>query len=116
MVRVRVKTDTRAMRPKIQSAAKAAQSILDQQVLKDSNMFIPIDTSNSRDSGVRSSRIGEGQLVWDTPYIRKIYYAVRMNFSRDVNPLAGPLWFERAQSAYGSQWARVAQDAMRRGL
>ncbi|WDF02955.1 minor capsid protein [Shouchella hunanensis] len=116
MTHVKVTIDTKNIGPKLLNAVKGARPILTQQVVKDSNNFIPFDTGNAQASSLRTSNFEEGQAVWDTPYIRKIYYGLRMNFSKDVNPLAGPLWFERAHAAYGSQWSNMAERAVRSNL
>ncbi|WP_054704750.1 minor capsid protein [Bacillus sp. JCM 19041] len=113
MKHVNVTVDIKNVGPKLLNAVKQARPIVGQQIVKDSNRFIPFDTGNAQSSSLRASNFEEGKIVWDTPYIRKIYYGVRMNFSKDVNPLAGPLWFERAHAAYGSQWTNVAERAVK---
>lgn len=93
---------------RVMRAVEKAQVVLDEQVLKDSNFFIPKDTGQSEDSGVISSNIGKGEIIWDTPYIRKIYYGVDINFHRDMNPNAQALWFEVAKSRFVTDWVRAA--------
>lgn len=93
----------------VRRALQKAQVVLDEQVLKDSNYFIPMDTHALEMSGVRASRIGEGIITWDTPYARRLYYNPQYNFSKDQNPNARGLWFEEAKAAFGSDWVRAAQ-------
>lgn len=82
-----------------------AQYILAEQVLKDSNYFIPKDTGALE----TSSRIisSATQISWNTPYARRLYYGVGFNFSHDVNPNARAMWFEHAKSNYLSDWIKI---------
>lgn len=99
----------------IQMITERAQFALDNQVIKDSNFYIPMDTGMSEGSGISSSDVGKGRIIWNTPYIRKIYYGVNFNFSTDKNPNAQALWFEAAKAAKKSEWLRLAQLAANNG-
>lgn len=94
---------------KVDKAVSAAQVALDQQVLKDSNFFIPFDTGELMRSSLRHSKIGEGLIVWNTPYARRLYYNPQYNFSKDVNPNAQGLWFEAAKAKHYHEWVKLAQ-------
>lgn len=98
------------------AAIEKAQVVLDEQVLKDSNYFIPKDTGNSEDSGIIASLIGQGQLIWDTPYIRRIYYGVDFNFHTDQNPNARALWFEAAKANWLQDWVALANKEVKDNL
>lgn len=87
-------------------AKKAAQMQLDQDVLKDSNYFIPVADHNLEGSGVRASKIGKGEVAWDTAYARRLYYNPQYNFSKDKNPNARGLWFEAAKAQYLNNWLK----------
>ncbi|AXN58356.1 minor head protein [Bacillus phage Wes44] len=104
---VKIQWDEDILDKSLEAVAKA-QVVLDEQVLKDSNFFIPKDTGQAEDSGVIASQIGKGEIIWDTPYIRKIYYGVDINFHHDMNPNAQALWFEVAKSRFLSDWVRAA--------
>lgn len=97
---------TENMKPKL----KQAQFILDTQIIKDSNYFIPMDTGMLRDSALSASAIGEGRVVWNTPYARRLYYNPKYNFSKDKNPNARGLWFEAAKHAHLNQWLQMAKN------
>ncbi|MED1602603.1 minor capsid protein [Alkalihalophilus marmarensis] len=113
---VSVNVDISKIAPKVINATKRAKHAVAEQVLKDSNSFVPADIWNLRDSSLRFSNLEEGQLVWQTPYARKLYFGVRFNFSRDKNPNAGPLWYERARAAYLPQWQNVAKRTVEQNL
>lgn len=95
----------------VEAAMRTSQFLLDQQVAKDSNFYIPKDTGQSEGSVLRSSHFGEGIVTWNTPYIKKIYYGEGFNFSKDINPNAQALWFEVAKSKYKGEWLSIASAA-----
>lgn len=113
---IRVRLNAADITAQVRQATARAQVILDEQVLKDSNRFIPLDTGELMRSGLRASRIGEGSIVWDTPYARRLYFNPQYNFSRDSNPLAQGLWFEAAKSRYQSHWVELTRSAYREAL
>jgi hypothetical protein len=116
MIKMTIKTNLSGISKTIGKARKATQPIVDQQILKDSNAYIPADQWHLRDSSLKHSDIGKGRLMWVTPYARRLYYNPQYNFSKDKNPKAGGLWFERAKSADGRHWIELARKEMRRNL
>ena len=107
---IKVNFNANAVANKIDNAIDKAQHALDQQVLKDSNFFIPFDTGELMRSSLRHSKIGEGLIVWNTPYARRLYYNPQYNFSKDVNPNARGLWFEEAKALHYDEWVKIAQQ------
>lgn len=108
--------DTQAIESKVLKATEKAQFALDQQVLKDSNYFIPKDTGELERSSIRFSRPGEGHIEYNTPYARRIYYGVDFNFSKDVNPNARALFFEEAKARNVRDWARLVEQTIKDNL
>lgn len=90
--------------------ALKVQPILDNQILKDSNVYAPADTMNLIDSGIRGTKLGTGLIIWDTKYAGKQYYT-KNNKSKDVNPNATDRWFEVAKKKKVKQWVRLANKA-----
>jgi Minor capsid protein len=107
---IKVNFDANAVANKIDNAIDKAQHALDQQVLKDSNYFIPFDTGELMRSSLRASQIGQGLLVWDTPYARRLYYNPQYNFRKDKNPNARGLWFEEAKALHLPEWVKITQQ------
>ena len=83
------------------------QPVIDNEVLKDSNFYVPMDTGNLKDSGIRGTRIGSGEIVWDSVYARRQYYEDN-NKSKDNNPNASDRWFEKAKIRNKDKWIRIA--------
>jgi hypothetical protein len=108
-----VRIDLSRVGPAIETILKRAQFIVDEQVIKDSNYYIPQDQGILKDSVLSASSIGEGKVVWNTPYARKLYYNPQYNFSKDKNPNAQGLWFEAAKAAHKKNWIKMANQAIR---
>ncbi len=107
MININIRVDTAHMAAKAEEAINKSQFVLDQQVLKDSNFYIPKDTGELERSSIRFSRPGEGHIEWNTP---------QYNFSKDVNPNARGLWFEEAKARHVSDWARIVENEIKRNL
>lgn len=110
---VRVNLNTRGLQQATGQALQVAQMQLDNDVLKDANYFIPKDTGELERSGIRASQIGEGRIIWDAKYARKLYYNPDYNFSKDVNPNAQGLWFEAAKAQKKQNWLEEAKRKYR---
>jgi hypothetical protein len=116
MIRVNTQVDTGMIESKVLEATKKAQFALDQQVLKDSNYFIPKDTGELERSSIRFSKLGEGHIEWNTIYARRLYYNPHYNFSHDINPNAMGLWFEEAKARNVVDWTRIVENETKRNL
>lgn len=112
MIRTNVQVQLNDIAANIEKRRQKAQVVLDQQILKDSNNYAPMDTGELVRSAIRSSRIGQGQIIYDTPYSRRLYYNPQYNFSRDVNPRAQGLWFEAAKAAHLQEWLSIVAKEM----
>lgn len=112
MIKLNVKVAVNQIQNAIAKRGGKVQAVLDQQILKDSNNYAPQDTSELIRSGIRMSMIGRGQIIWDTPYARRLYYNPQYNFSKDVNPNAQGLWFEAAKAAHLHEWTALVAKEM----
>ena len=101
---------------KIGQATMMSQKFLDNEILKDSNDYVPVSEWFLRDSSITHSKIGSGELVWNTPYARRLYYNPHYDFSKDKNSKAQGLWFEAAKAQNLDDWVRGAQKAFRKGF
>ena len=95
------------VRAKIRSACSDVTPILTEQILKDSNEFARQDTGAMIASSQYASNIKEGEIVWATPYAKKVYYTGTP--SHDVNPKATLMWYETAKTIYKKDWLKLAQ-------
>lgn len=69
------------------------QRFVDQSVLNLSDPYVPFDTGVLKTSGYVATDIGSGEVVYETPYARKMYYNPQFKF-QDA-PMRGAFWAER---------------------
>lgn len=74
----------------------AVQRYIDNEVLKLTDPYVPMDTGALKSSGVRHTSIGSGEVKYKTPYARRLYYNPQYNY--DGAPKRGGRWFERMKS------------------
>lgn len=95
-------------RPKWQGRYSAAQRFVDSEVLRKSNLYIPVDTSMLAKSGILGTDIGSGEVAWIAPYAHYQYYLENRKTSLNRNPLGGPRWFDRAMVTHKNAIVRGA--------
>jgi len=78
---VRLEFDVNKLAKKLKESQKTAVAMLTNEVLKDSNFFIPFDSGELMRSAIRSSDFENGKVIWDTPYARRLYYNPQYNFN-----------------------------------
>lgn len=89
-----------------------SQVALDMQVMKDSNQFCPQAEGTLQASAVTATKIGSGEVIWNTPYAHRLYHHPEYNFSLDKNPNARGKWFEEAKTRYLADWLTRAEGAL----
>lgn len=83
-----------------------AQTFLDNEVLKDSEPYVPMRTGFLRDSGPIGTKIGSGSIIYNATYAKAMYYGTYMHFSKDKHPQACAQWFEKAKSIKKDSWIK----------
>lgn len=71
------------------------QRYIDSEVLRLTDKYVPMDTGKLKESGIRNTKIGSGEVVYRTPYARRMYYNPQYNFSGA--PMRGAYFFERSK-------------------
>ncbi len=83
-----------------------AQKFVDSEVLRLSDPYIPMQSGMLKKSGILGTTIGSGEVVWNAPYARYLYYGKVMvgrapkvvtarNLAYHGSPMRGSFWFER---------------------
>ena len=117
---VEVHIDWNRIRNEAKEKKLTAQKALDNAIIEDTDPFVPFREGTLSRSVTRASRVGEGEIVWDTPYARHMYYGVHyltgtpFVYNRFSHPLATERWFEHAKSAYLEKWRREVEEIFRR--
>lgn len=88
--------------------AEKARYQLATQILADANKHVRADSWELKRSSERASVPAKGELVWDTPYAKKVYYTGVP--SHDENPDAELMWVQVARDRYSDDWLVVFKN------
>ena len=101
-----------------------AQVWLDNAVLRDSNIYVPMLTGALYKTGILGTTPGEGVVQWVAPYARYQYYGKvwagpkygpkyktdkDLHINTSENSQAQSFWFEAAKAQNKSIWVRGVQ-------
>lgn len=123
-----VKTDKAKWIDAINKAKEKAAYALAEQMLADSEQFVPYSggsvqsAGNLRESGkvVKGETSGRFYLVWDTVYALYQWFGVRADGTHRVRnyttPGTGTQWVEKARAQFGDRWKQIAQKEFTDGL
>ena len=81
-----------AAQPEWEEKFHKVQAAVDQAVLKHSTPYIPLDTGKLFQSGVQGTKVGSGEVVWQGPYARYLYYGILY-----VSPTTGSSWAKEGE-------------------
>jgi hypothetical protein len=104
-----------AAKARFSAAIHEAQMKLDQQVINDSNFYCPLRAAQGgtlQKSAIINTVIGDGLVMWKTPYARRQYYGVNFDHSKGANPNACAKWFEAAKARKMEQWRKLVDDTI----
>jgi len=76
-----------------------AQKFVDSEVIRLCEPYTPEDSSDLIKSVTIATKIGSGQVIWRTPYARRMYYGNGYIFRGA--PIKGSHWGSRAMNAGG---------------
>ena len=118
-----VKTDKAKWINTINNASKKACYALAEQMLADSESFVPYSGGSSQSAGGlrESGKIEQGEsgrfyLVWDIVYALYQWYGIRADGSHKVKsyttPGTGKQWVEKAKAKYQDRWRDIAQKEL----
>lgn len=118
------------------------QKVIDKAVIRECSPYVPWDEGILAGSAYTATEIGSGEVVYDTPYARYLYYGEvygpnipkvengvitgywsppkkyptgrPIKYSTEHNEKAGSHWFERAMADHADDVLKEAQDAVNR--
>lgn len=122
-----VNTDRQKLKSVMGKASELARYALAEQMLADSEKFVPYSGGSSQSAGNlrESGKIVQGEngvlyLVWDTVYALYQWFGVRADGTHRVRhyttPGTGKQWVETARAQYGARWNDIAQKEFNKGL
>lgn len=122
-----VKTDKAKWIGAINQARDVAAYALAEQMLADSEQYVPYSGGSSQSAGNlrESGRVEKGEsgrfyLVWDTVYALYQWFGVRADGSHRVRkyttPGTGTQWVDKAKAAKQDNWQKIAQKKFTEAL
>lgn len=122
-----VKTDKAAWAATVGKAAELAAYALAEQMLADSEKFVPYSGGSSQSAGGlrESGTVDRGQsgtvyLRWGQVYALYQWFGIRADGSHKVShyttPGTGTQWVEKARAQYEGRWQQIAQKAFSEAL
>lgn len=119
------------------------QKAVDAAVIRECFPYVPFDEGILAGSASTATKVGSGEVIYDTPYSRYQYYGEvwgpnipkvengeivgywsppekhptgkKLQYSTEKNPMAGSHWFDRAMADHKDDVLKEAQDAADRG-
>lgn len=119
------------------------QKAVDAAVIRECFPYLPFDEGVLAGSANTATKIGSGEVIYDTPYARYLYYGEvygpnfpitengeivgfysppekfatgeKLEYNTEKNPMAGFHWFDRAMADHKDDVLEEAQDAADRG-
>lgn len=79
----------------------AVQAFVDSEIIRLADPYVPFRTGALKDSAILNTVIGQGEIVYATPYAKRLYYHPEYNFN-DA-PMRGAHWGERMWADYGDE-------------
>lgn len=93
-----------------ESELKAKQAAFAQRVAFDMRDHVPVDEGTLRDSADVASDYENGQIIWDTPYAKRVLNADNVRTVK--NPNATPNWPEVTKAEKLESWRAMAAEML----
>ena len=109
------------LKEKLSSRRNKAQEVLDSAVMKDTDPFVPMRQGTLASSVLRSTNAGSGEVVYDTPYARHMYYGVHyktgtpFKYSTLKHPLACKEWIKASKAVNMEKWKKEVKEVLADG-
>ena len=112
---IKIEFDMAKLERKFGSREKAAQAFLDNEVIKDTDAYVRYRSGALARSVQTASKVGQGLVVYDTPYAKRVYYDNKSIVSKDVHRHATALWFEASKKKNIGSWMKGVKKILKGG-
>lgn len=109
---VKIIINKKGVETRVEYAFKKGMGVLANEILNDCNEYCKMDTGNLIASSYIHSQLDEGRLIWQTPYARRQYWAIKTS----LEPGRTWKWCEVAKKKHLKQWERQAEIALKENL
>lgn len=112
--KVTVTLDRSRVKTRIKAGIDKMIPAVAEQALADCNEYCRVDQGQLRQSSQTASDLKKGELVWNTPYAKKVYYTGEPSLYPNEN--ASLKWCEKAHDIHGADWNKDAQKSFTEGM
>ena len=109
---VRIEIDPNKVGAKVMGAWDSALPKLSEEILADCNEYCKEDTGALIKSSLLHSRPKEGKLIWETPYAKRQYWAIKTS----LTPNRTWKWCHTAKVKWGKRWHKLAEKLLKENL
>lgn len=90
------------------------QKVVDSEVLRRSDKYVPFRTGFLKKSGILDTKIGSGEVIYNALYADKNYYhnAGQGKQGTASGGLRGKYWFERMKADHLKDIIKTAQESV----
>ena len=106
---VRINIDPNHVGQKVMTAWKDGLTAISNEILADCNEYCKEDQGTLIASSLAHSIPAEGKLVWETPYAKRQYWAIKTS----LTPGRTWKWCETAKRKNKERWKRLAERGLR---
>lgn len=111
-----VRIDMSGVLGKIDAMKKLAIRATTNQILIDTNPYVPFDTGALMGTSLSNSIIDDGHIEWVTPYAQVLWNGTRkgkkLRISKVHHAKATSKWTLVAKQNHVERWRRIAEKAM----
>ena len=109
---VKIRIDSNQVGARVMTAWKDGLTALSEEILADCNEYCKEDQHTLIDSSLAASIPSEGKLIWETPYAKRQYWAIKTS----LTPGRTWKWCETAKRKHKERWKRLAERGLRENL
>ena len=109
---VKIYISSQQVKTKVETAWKNNLAALSEEILADCNEYCKEDQHTLIDSSLAHSQPQQGKLIWETPYAKRQYWAIKTS----LTPGRTWKWCETAKRKWLSKWKQKAEEGLKNKL
>ena len=109
---VKINISTQQVETKVMTAWDKGLAQLSEEILADCNEYCKEDQHTLINSSLAHSQPKNGKLIWETPYAKRQYWAIRTS----LTPGRTWKWCETAKRKNKQRWRELAEKGLRENL
>ena len=109
---VKIQISSAQVQTKVDTAWKKGLYALSSEILADCNEYCKEDHGTLIASSNTHSQPQEGKLIWQTPYAKRQYWAIKTS----LKPGRTWKWCETAKRKWKTRWQQLAEEGLRKNL